>query len=277
VKRTVLVLSIIAPVLMFAIGGFFFAASGFGIDFEAPPTSPQRIVGALIGYIPGLVLTLIALALSLSATARSRQTGWFAGLLLWPIAPVLAAVLMVTGTVGFSESWWLAAVFLPLSTLIYGAIGPAPVTNGRPQGASESSNALAPLLAFVGVLALVTVLGFTSLVRGALPFTSPPAATPTIGPAALSVRMGDGAANCATGSYPEVTITNTTQQTVGWSASVNGAGVTVTPASGRLDAGASTTVTISGQAATTPSFTIFFATSGAPSDPALAKIACVSK
>jgi hypothetical protein len=158
--------------------------------------------------------------------------------------------------------------------LIYGAIGPAPVTDGRPQGASESSNALAPLLAFVGVLALVTVLGFTSLVRGALPFTSPPAATPTIGPAVLSVRMGDGAANCATGSYPTVTVTNATQQTVSWSASVNDFGVTVTPLTGSLDAGASTAVTISGRATTTTFFTVTFTARGSQ---ALAKIACVSK
>jgi hypothetical protein len=260
--------------LMFTIGGFFFAASGFGIDFEAPPTSPQRIVGALIGYIPGLALALIALALSLSATARSRQTGWFAGLLFWPVAPVLAAVLMVTGTVGLSESWWLAAVFLPLSTLIYGAIGPTPVTDAGPQGASASSSSLAPFLGFVGVLTLVTVLGFMTLVRGALPFTSPPAATSTIGPAALSVRMGDSAANCATGSYPTVTVTNTTQQTVSWAASVNDSGVTVTPLTGSLDAGASTTITISGRATTTTFFTVTFTTQGSQ---ALAKIACVSK
>jgi hypothetical protein len=273
VKRTVLILSLIAPILMFVIGGFFFAASGFGIDFEAPPTSPQRVVGALIGYIPGLLLTLIALALSLTATARSRQTGWFVGLLLWPVVPILAAVLMVTGLVGLSDSWWLAAVFLPLSTLIYSAIGPAPVTDVDPQRASASSSSLAPFLGFVGVLTLVTVLGFTPLIRGALPFTSPPVATPTIGPAALSVRMGDGAANCATGSYPTVTISNTTQQAVSWSASVNDAGVTVTPASGSLDAGASTEVRISGQATATTFFTVTFTAQGAQ---ALAKIACVS-
>jgi len=94
VKRAVLILSLIAPILMFVIGGFFFAASGFGIDFEAPPTSPQRVVGALIGYIPGLVLAIVALALSLSATARSRQVGWFIGLLVWPVVPLVAAVLM---------------------------------------------------------------------------------------------------------------------------------------------------------------------------------------
>jgi len=274
VKRTVLVLSIIAPILLYAIGGFFFAASGFAIDFMLPPTSPRRIIGALIGYIPGLVLTLIALALSLTATARSRQTGWFVGLLLWPVVPILAAVLMVTGLVGLSDSWWLAAVFLPLSTLIYSAIGPAPVTDAGPQGASASSSSLAPFLGFVGVLALVTVLGFTTLVRGALPLTSPPTATPTPGLPALSVRMGDSAVNCATGSYPTVTVTNTTQQTVSWSASVNDSGITVTPLTGILDAGASAAVTISGRATTTSFFTVTFTAQGSQ---ALAKIACVFK
>src|SRR5690349_519924 len=135
-KRTVLILSIIAPILLFVIGGFFFAASGFGFDILLPPTSTRRIIGALIGYIPGLVLALIALALSLSATARSRQFGWFVGLLVWPVVPVVAAILMVSAVVGLSDNWWLAAVFLPLSTLIYGAIGPAPATDASSQGAS---------------------------------------------------------------------------------------------------------------------------------------------
>jgi hypothetical protein len=274
VKRTVLVLSIIAPILLYIIGGFFFAASGFGIDFEAPPTSPQRIVGALIGYIPGLVLALIALPLSLSATARGRQTGWFVGLIIWPVVVIVAAVLMVTGAVGLSDSWWLAALFLPLSTLIYGAIGPAPVTDARSQGASASSAPLPQFVGFVGVLALVAALGFTTLVRGALPFTTPPAATPTVGSAALSVRMGDGATNCATGSYPTVIVTNTTQQTVSWSASVNDPGVTVTPLAGSLDAGASTVVALAGRATTTTFFTVTFTAQGSQ---AIAKIACVAK
>lgn len=273
-KRTVLLLSLIAPVLLLVFGGFFFAASGFGIDIMLPPTSVRRIIGALIGYIPGLVLTLIALALSLTATARSRQTGWFLGLLVWPVVPVVAAVLMVTGAVGLSDSWWLAAIFLPLSTLLYGAIGPAPVTEASPQGTPASSAPLAPFLTFVGILALVSVLGFTLLIRGALPFSSAPAATPTVGPSALSVRVADGAANCATGTYPSVMITNTTQQVVSWSAGVNDAGVTVTPASGSLDAGASAPIVISGQATTTTFFTVTFTAQGSQ---ALAKIACVSQ
>jgi hypothetical protein len=273
-KRTVLILSIIAPILLFVIGGFFFAASGFGFDILLPPTSTRRIIGALIGYIPGLVLALIALALSLSATMRSRQVGWFVGLLVWPVVPVVAAVLMVSGVVGLSDNWWLAAVFLPLSTLIYGAVGPASATGASSRGAQGSGSPLAPFLTFVGILTLVTVLGFTTLIRGALPFSSPPAATPMVGPSALSVRMGAGAADCATGSYPAVTITNTSQQTVSWTASVNDSGVTVTPLSGSLDAGASAEVALSGRATTTTFFTVTFITQ---SSQALAKIACVSK
>ena len=283
-KRAVLILSLVAPVLLFVIGGFFFAVSGFGFDYEAPPTSLQRIIGALIGYIPGLVLAFIALGLSLSATVRSQHFGWFVGLLVWPVVPIVAAVLMVTGTVGFSDSWWLAVLFVPLATLIYGAFGPAPLNTALPHGIPGTTaqppdmvhptTPLAPFLAFVGVLALVTLLGFTTLVRGALPFSSLPAAAPTVGPPALSVFVGEGAANCAAGSYPTVTITNTGHQTVSWSARANNSGVTVTPASGSLAAGASTTVMISGRATTASVFTITFTVQGSQ---ALAKIACVSR
>src|SRR5262249_22815331 len=152
-----------------------------------------------------------------------------------------------TGAVGLSDSWWLAAVFLPLSTLIYGAIGPAPMADARRQERLAPGSLLAPFLTFVGILTLVTVLGFATIVRGALPFASPAAATPTVGPPALNVRMGTGATDCATGLYPAVTITNTTQQTVSWTASVNDSGVTVTPLTGSLDAGSSAEVALSGR------------------------------
>jgi hypothetical protein len=273
-RRIVLILSIIAPILLFAIGGFFFAVFGFGFDILLPPTSPRRIIGALIGYIPGLVLALIALALSLSATARSRQIGWLVGLLVWPVVPTIAAVLMVSGVVGLSDNWWLAAAFLPLSTLIYAAIGPAPAPDASSPGAQASRSPLAPFLTFAGILALVTVLGFTTLIRGALPFSSPPVATATVGPPALSVRMGAGVTDCATGLYPALTITNSTQQTVSWTASVNDSGVTVAPLTGSLDAGASAAVALSGRATTTTFFTVTFTAQGSQ---ALAKIACGSK
>jgi hypothetical protein len=123
------------------------------------------------------------------------------------------------------------------------------------------------------VLALVTVLGFATLVRGAPPFSPLPAPTPTVGPPALTVRVGDSTANCATGSYPAVTITNATQQTVSWSASVNDPGITVSPASGTLAPGAIASVAIAGHATARTFFTIIFSALGSQS---IAKIACAS-
>ena len=83
--------------------------------------------------------------------------------------------------------------------------------------------------------------------------------------------------NGATGSYSAVTITNTTQQTVSWSVSVNDSGVTLTPLPGSLDAGASmgsrTGVAPAGRATTTFCAVTFTA----QGSQALAKIPCVSK
>jgi hypothetical protein len=277
-KLIVLILSLIDLVVLYVSGGFFVALL-FGMVSGDRPPSPQRILVGLIVYSPGLALALVALALSLVATARSRQFGWFVGLLVWPVVPILAAVLMATGAVAFPGLWWMSAYAMPLATLIYGAIGPAPLTTAAPSGAAggvtpRPSTPLVPFLGFVGVLTLVTVLGFATLVRGAPPFSPLPAPTATVGPAVLSVRVGEGAANCAAGSYPAVTITNTLQQTVSWSAQVNDSGITVTPASGSLDAGAATTVTLSGQATTPTFFTVTFTAQGSQS---LAKIACFSK
>jgi hypothetical protein len=264
----VLILSLIAPVLLYGVGGFFFAASGFGIDSELPPTSPRRIVGALLGYTPGLVLVVIALILSLSATGRSRQLGWFVGLLIWPVVPIAAGVLMVTGVTGFSDLWWLAALGLPLGTFLYSLLGPPPSPDGV-----QTPIRRAPFLSFVGVLTLVTLLGFVTLARGALPFASPPAPTPTVGPLVLTVQVATGPANCITGAYPTITLTNIAQQTVSWSAQVNDSGITVAPASGNLDAGASAAVMLSGRATTSTFFTVTFL---AQSSQNLAKIACVA-
>ncbi len=279
IKLIVLILSLIDLLVCYVAGGFYVALS-FGMIYRDRPPSPQQIMVGLVVLLPGLAIALVALALSLVATARSRQFGWFVGLLVWPAVPILAAVLMATGTVAFSGLWWMSAYAMPLATLIYGAIGPAPLTTAGPSGAEgggvtpRSSAPLVPFLGFVDALMLVTVLGFATLVRGAPPFSPLPAPTATVGSAVLSVRVGEGAVNCATGSYPAVTITNTLQQPVSWSARANDSGVTVTPASGSLDAGASTTVTLSGQATTPTFFTVTFTAQGSES---LAKIACISK
>ncbi len=278
VKLVVLILSLFDLLILYAASGFYVALT-FGMIYEDRPPSPQRILVGLVVSLPGIAIALVALALSLVATARSRQSSWFVGLLVWPAVPILAAVLMATGAVAFPGLWWMSAYAMPLATLIYGAIGPAPLAAAGPSGAAggstpRSATPLVPFLGFVGVLALVTVLGFATLVRGALPFSPLPAPAATIGPAALSVRVGEGTANCAAGSYPTVTITNTLQQAVSWSAQVNDAGVTVTPASGSLDAGASTTVTLSGRATTPTFFTVTFTAQGSQN---LAKIACISK
>ncbi len=278
VKLVVVILSLIDLLIVYVASGFYVALT-FGMMYEDRPPTPQRILVGLVAFLPGLAIALVALALSLLATGRSRQTGWFVGLVVWPVVPILAAVLMATGAVAFPGLWWMSAYAMPLATLIYGAIGPAPLAAAGPSGTAggitlRRPTPLVPFLGFVGVLMLVTVLGFATLVRGAPPFSPLPAPTATVGPAALSVRVGEGAANCAVGSYPTVTLTNTLQQTVSWSAQVNDSGVTVTPASGSLDAGASTTVTLSGQATTPTFFTVTFTAQDSQN---LAKIACISK
>jgi hypothetical protein len=134
-KRTVLILSLVAPVVLFVAGGFFFAASGFGFDVGRPYNDPYVVGATLVGFTPGLALAVVALGMRLYATARDRQVGWFIGLLVWPVVPIVAGVLMLDGAVGYSGSWWLAGVFVPLATLIYGAIGPVPPQATRLSGA----------------------------------------------------------------------------------------------------------------------------------------------
>jgi hypothetical protein len=112
---------------------------------------------------------------------------------------------------------------------------------------------------------LVTVLGFATLVLGAQAMSNPAASSPV-----LDVSVAAGIANCAAGTYPAVTITNTSGQTVAWSASANDPDIMLLPAGGSLGPGASTMVTVSGKTTAT-FFSIVFTAQGTQS---VAKFAC---
>jgi hypothetical protein len=97
----------------------------------------------------------------------------------------------------------------------------------------------------------------------ATPTTAPPTATPVPqNPPVLSVTPLKTTAFCSQGSYPNpITVTNTGGGTLTWNG-VAPTGVTLTPANGSLDAGASQTVMLSGAVAGVASFTIRFDSNG---------------
>jgi hypothetical protein len=255
-KRAVLILSLAAAIVLFIGGGLLFTLSGFGFDTVAPPNDPIVVRATFIGFVPGLATEAIALGISLPAMARSRYISWFIGLLVWPLVPIVAGVLMLTGVVGYTGSWWLAFVFLPLATLIFGAIGPVPHRSALV--GTDPNPALHPpespsrvkagsggrFIVFVSILSLVTVLGFATLVLG---MQSSPASV--AGSSPLGVQVATGVASCLAGTYPAVTVVNTGGQAVSWSASSTDPAIHVSPSSGSLGPGESTTVTISGKTA----------------------------
>jgi hypothetical protein len=253
-KLAVLILSVVAIIVLFIGGGLLFALSGFGFDTANSPNDPVVVRATFVGFVPGLALEAVALSISLSAMARSRNTRWFIGLLIWPLVPIVAGVLMLTGVVGYSDSWWFAFVFLPLATLIFGALGPAPQrpsvvgstsdpTIHPPETPSQQKTGSGRrFIVFASILSLATVLGFATLVLG-----TPPGPAPDVGPSSLDVQVATGVANCSVGTYPAVTILNTGGQAVSWSASSTDPAIHVSPSSGSLGPGESTTVTISGR------------------------------
>jgi hypothetical protein len=91
----------------------------------------------------------------------------------------------------------------------------------------------------------------------------------------LGVSVGSSTADCAAGVYPTVTLTNTSRQTVSWSANANDPSITIAPASGVLGAGTSATVTITGKT-TAPDIIIIFTVRDVPSASGtnVAKIGC---
>jgi uncharacterized membrane protein YhaH (DUF805 family) len=93
-----------------------------------------------------------------------------------------------------------------------------------------------------------------------------PTATAGAG-SALRVSPTSATASCALGEYPPISIRNTGQTAIQWSAITKVAGITLTPASGTLQPGASQAIAISGTAS--GAFTIFF-----PSTALIVTITC---
>jgi hypothetical protein len=73
----------------------------------------------------------------------------------------------------------------------------------------------------------------------------------------ISVTPPGITASCSQGTYPPITVTNSSQSDAQWSASTKEPGITLSPQSGTLHPSQSQTVSISGTT-TSPSFTIFF-------------------
>jgi hypothetical protein len=95
---------------------------------------------------------------------------------------------------------------------------------------------------FIGILVVVVVGG------GALLFPRPSSGnTGPSGPPALTVTQSASSADCANGTYPTVTLTNTGSHTLQWTASSQDSNVTASPSSGSLAPGGSATVSFSGK------------------------------
>lgn len=95
--------------------------------------------------------------------------------------------------------------------------------------------------------------------------TKPATPTPTASPTAagrLSVSPTTASGACRKHDFQSITLTNTGAAALPWAASSSDSGVSVRPANGTLDAGASQTVTLSGSAPDGTSVTLTFTSNG---------------
>jgi hypothetical protein len=106
----------------------------------------------------------------------------------------------------------------------------------------------------------------------ATPTTAPPTTVPPTAttvpqnPPVLTVRPQKTTAFCSNNSYPNtITVANSGSGTLNWSATAP-SGVTLTPSSGSLAAGASQTVALSGAYTATTSFVVHFTSNGGSAD-----------
>jgi hypothetical protein len=250
-RTIVIVCSIISAAALVVLGGFLNFLGGFRIDFATPYDDPVRVVATFIGAAPGFGVALTGLGVALYDAARRGGVGWFIALLAWPFVPLLAASLMFLGVLAHPTDWYLAFAFVPLAPFVYVLVAPAPSPTSPasvvsvPASAQLTAASRSRLAAFVGVLAVVVVSGVVLL------FPGPPSSAAPGGPPALQVTQTSAVADCASGSYPSITVTNSSAQIQQWTAKSQDPSVSAAPAGGSLAPGASVTVSLSGTTSAT--------------------------
>lgn len=241
-RALIITFSLFAIGALVVVGGFVNAISGFGFDYSIPYNAPVRVVATFIGDTPGFAFALASMGYALYDAARRGLLRWFIGLLVWPVAPLVAASLMYSGSLAYAINWFLPLALLPLAALLYGIIVPAavPVSAGAPLVMPSPAR----YAVFVSVLVIVALAGGALLLIPNLQ----PAASPTQSvPPALQVITSSANADCANGVYPPVTLENLGAQTLQWTATSQDASVTANPPAGSLAPGASAQVTLSGK------------------------------
>lgn len=251
-RALIITFSLIAIGALIIVGGFVNAISGFGFDYAVPYNAPVRVVATLIGDTPGFAFALAAIGYALYDAARRSLLRWFIGLLAWPVAPLVAASLMYSGSLAYAVYWFLPLALLPLAALLYGIIVPAAVPASA--GAPSLMPSPARYIIFMSVLVIVALAGGTFLL---IPNLQPAAAQS--GPPALQVNEPSANADCANGVYPPVTLVNTGSQTLQWTAKSQDPNVTTNPPEGSLAPGASAQITFSGKT-TAPDVIVQFET-----------------
>ena len=217
-----------------AVANFWTGMTEFGTPGEFIYQS--RLVGTLLGDIPGLLFVLGGLVFALYDAAQRHATRWFIALLIWPVFPLLASTLMFAGILSYGGLWFVLLAFLPLATFLYGLVA-------APLGPRPAPLAPAPgrYITFVGVLAAtIVVLGALLIAPVPQALVSPP------GSLLQGVPAGTYA-NCAKGNYPGVQLANVSSyQTITWTAKSQDPHITITPSSGSLAPDATMFVDIEG-------------------------------
>lgn len=244
-RAFIITYSSIAFVLLLVLGAIFniFSGTQFGIfsvvqpGVVTPYNYPSRVVGTLLGDIPGLLFALGGLGYALYDAAQRRAPRWFIVLLIWPAIPLLASSLMFAGALSLAPLWFVPLVLLPLAPFLYGLVAASVDTRPAPLAPAPGR-----YLPFVGILVAVTVaLGVFLIVLAPQLAGSGP-----VSPPVLQVDPMQSNATCAKGIYPLVTLANVGTQTITWTAQSQDANVTVTPASGTLVPDSTMVVTIEG-------------------------------
>lgn len=215
--------------LLIVLGAVFNLLIGWQIDVPRLYNYPSRVVVTLLGDAPGLIFALLGLGYALYDAARRNATRWFIALLIWPVIPLLASSLMFAGAVSNRDLaiiWFAPLALIPLASFIYGIVAASP-------GLRPAALAPAPrrYLAFVGILTAVTV------ALGALLIAPAPGPVPVpldvIAPViqVSPLRMN---ASCVEGTYPLISVSNMSIQTIHWTARSQDPDVTLLPSSGTL-------------------------------------------
>lgn len=122
-RAAAITFAILGPLLTFFLGALVTALTLLG----SPSTinTPRGYLVTALGAAPGVALSLVAVAFTLTSASRSRRLAWRTVLAIWALVIVAATSYIAVAHNSSDFPWFFPLIALPLASLVYSILTPS--------------------------------------------------------------------------------------------------------------------------------------------------------